>query len=122
METAGGTMTVERMFAALADRTRLRILCLLVAGELCVCDLVRVLEMSQPKVSRHLAYLRRTGLVRGRKEGLWMYYKLAPARSAFHKKMMECLGCCFGDVKEVAGDARRRAACCGGGSCCDGEV
>jgi len=69
---------------ALADETRLRILNLLGEGELCVCDLMRVLKEPQSKVSRHLAYLRRTQLVKGKKEGLWMYYRLSkPSTKAF---------------------------------------
>jgi len=98
---------VDSMFRAFSDRTRLRILHLLLPGELCVCHIVDVLEVSQPKVSRHLAYLRRTGLVLTRKEGLWNYYRLAPARSAFHEKLLQCLGTCFGELPELTHDARR---------------
>ena len=120
MKTATVKNRVDVMFRAFSDRTRLRILNLLRPGELCVCDLVRALDLPQPKVSRHLAYLRRTGLVTGRKDGLWTYYTLAPARGAFHQKLMECLSCCFQDVPELANDAKRlgRSAdgsrnCCG---------
>src|SRR3984957_10058863 len=98
--------SVDRMFRAFSDPTRLRILNLLRPGELCVCDLVRVLRVPQPKVSRHLAYLRRAGLVTGRKDGLWMYYTLAAIRNAFHGKLMECLACCFKDVPELAKDMK----------------
>ena len=109
------------MFRAFSDRTRLRILSLLLkAGELCVCDLVRVIDAPQPKVSRHLAYLRKAGLVTARKEGLWMHYRLAPATGAFHRKLMECLACCFTDVTELARDAKALGrACCDAGPCCD---
>lgn len=62
---------------ALSDGTRLRILNLLGTGELCVCDLMAVLDMPQSKVSRHLAYLRGTGWVEGRRSGKWMYYRLS---------------------------------------------
>src|SRR6185369_7910269 len=96
---------VDRMFRAFSDRTRLRILHLLRDGELCVCDLVETIGVPQPKVSRHLAYLRRAGLVLARKEGLWSYYKLAPARNQFHQKLLDCLTCCFGTVPELAKDA-----------------
>ena len=65
------------IFAALADPTRFRILSLLNTGEFCVCDVMKVLKEPQSKISRHLAYLRRARLVLGRKEGLWMYYRLA---------------------------------------------
>src|SRR3990172_12923731 len=95
---------VDVMFRAFSDRTRLRILHLLVGGELCVCDIVAVLGVPQPKASRHLAYLRKAGLVIARKEGLWSYYRLAPARNAFHEKILDCLGCCFGEVAEFSKD------------------
>jgi ArsR family transcriptional regulator len=111
---------VDLMFRAFSDRTRLRILALLRAGETCVCDLQSVLDVPQPKVSRHLAYLRKAGLVRVRKKGLWSYYTLAPARNAFHAKLLDCLVCCFKDVPELVGDAarirgaRRLSSCCAG--------
>ena len=68
---------MERLFKALADTTRLRILGLLLAGEVCVCDIYESLRIPQPKASRHLAYLRRSGLVNTRREGLWVHYRLA---------------------------------------------
>lgn len=108
--------TVDLMFRAFSDRTRLRILHMLIGGELCVCDIVAVLGVPQPKASRHLAYLRRAGLVTARKEGLWSYYQLATARSTFHKKLLDCLSCCFVEVPELAADAKQLAArrpCCG---------
>jgi len=101
--------TVDLMFRAFSDRTRLRILHMLLGGELCVCDIVAVLAVPQPKASRHLAYLRRAGLVLARKEGLWSYYSLATARGTFHKKLLDCLSCCFHEVPELAADAKRLA-------------
>ena len=68
---------VARVCAALADPTRLRILALLQQGELCVCDIHASLDVPQPTASRHLAYLRRHGLVVGRRDGLWVHYRLA---------------------------------------------
>lgn len=68
---------LEQLFQALADATRLRILGLLLAGEVCVCDIHETLKIPQPKASRHLAYLRRAGLVRTRRQGLWVHYRLA---------------------------------------------
>ncbi len=68
-----------RIFKALADETRLRILALLTSGELCVCDLMAALELPQSTVSRHLATLRNAGLVVDRRQGVWMYYRLAPS-------------------------------------------
>ena len=67
---------VESFFQALADTTRLRLLNLLSDQELCVCHLVDVLRQPQPKVSRHLAYLRRAGIVASRREGKWMHYRI----------------------------------------------
>ena len=64
------------IFKALADETRLRILLLLFDGELCVCEIIAALELPQSTVSRHLAYLKKTGWVSDRKQGVWMYYCL----------------------------------------------
>ncbi len=111
---------VDVMFRAFSDRTRLRILHLLRDGELCVCDLVRVIDAPQPKISRHLAYLRKAGLVNARKQGLWSYYTLTPAANAFHAKLLDCLSHCFDHVPELARDLRKRGDCCGGATtCCD---
>ncbi len=107
---------VDLMFRALSDRTRLRILHLLRDGEQCVCDLTRVIDAPQPKISRHLAYLRRAKLVTARKQGLWNYYSLAPARGAFHEKLLDCLAHCFADVPELAADQRKLRKGCQG--CC----
>jgi ArsR family transcriptional regulator, arsenate/arsenite/antimonite-responsive transcriptional repressor len=85
---------VEKVFRALSDATRLRILKLLRAGELCVCDIVDVLDVPQPTASRHLAYLRHVRLVIVRHEGRWAYYRLAAARTRFHKMLFACLDCC----------------------------
>jgi len=122
MPKVAATPSVDRMFRAFSDRTRLRILNLLRPGELCVCDLVRVLDVPQPKVSRHLAYLRKAGLVTSRKEGFWAYYELASGENAFHRKLLECLACCFNDVPELARDSKMLSKCCektSAGSCCD---
>src|SRR3954463_1490887 len=120
MKTGVKIDRVDLVFRAFSDRTRLRILNLLGGGELCVCDLIEVLGVPQAKVSRHLAYLRRAGLVQARKEGLWQYYTLTAARGAFHTKLLECLACCFNDVPELAKDTARlgRNKCCDSGRCC----
>jgi ArsR family transcriptional regulator len=98
---------VEMAFRALSDRTRLRILHLLEGGELCVCHLVEILAVPQPTASRHLAYLRRAGLVIARKEGLWSYYRLTPACNAFHEKLLDCLKSCSRDLPVLARDAKQ---------------
>jgi ArsR family transcriptional regulator len=68
----------ERFFQALGDTTRLRLLNLMGDEDLCVCTLVEILDQPQPKISRHLAYLRRAGIVEARREGKWMHYRIAP--------------------------------------------
>jgi len=98
------------LFRAFADPTRLRILHLLTPGELCVCDLVDVLRVPQPKVSRHLAYLRRAGLVLARRDGLWTHYQLAPSQNPLHGKLLDCLACCLGGLPELAADAKKLRA------------
>ncbi len=70
------------LFAALADVTRLRLLNLIAGREVCVCNLVDVLGQSQPKISRHLAYLRRAGVVSARREGKWMHYRMEEPKNA----------------------------------------
>lgn len=105
------------MLRAFADPVRLRILHLLRDGELCVCDVVAILRLPQPTVSRHLAYLRKAGLVRLRRQRSWSYYALEPGRRTFHRKLLACLGTCFTEVPELQADAarvrlaRRRGAC-----------
>ena len=71
------TYNIEFLFKALADRTRLRLVSLIGDSEVCVCFFVAILRVSQPKISRHLAYLRRAGIVTSRREGKWMHYRLA---------------------------------------------
>jgi ArsR family transcriptional regulator, arsenate/arsenite/antimonite-responsive transcriptional repressor len=98
-------LRTELLFRALADPTRLRILHLLTSGELCVCDLAAVLRVPQPKVSRHLAYLRRAGLVSARRAGFWSHYQLAAAASPLHAKLLDCLACLHA-LPDLAADAR----------------
>lgn len=68
---------MELLFRALADRTRLRLLNLMAGGEVCVCFFVEILRTNQPKISRHLAYLKRAGVVAARRDGKWMHYRVA---------------------------------------------
>ena len=113
-----GANKVDQVFRAFSERTRLRILHLLLSGEMCVGDLVTILETTQPRASQHLAYLRNAGLVVVRKSGLWSYYSLAPARTPFHKKLLECLKDCFSEVPELQADDRRAAKLRKAGRCC----
>jgi ArsR family transcriptional regulator len=80
-----------RLFRALADETRLRILNLVAHREVCVCHLVQALGLGQSKVSRHLAHLRNAGLVNDRREGLWMYYSLAAPKGCLQQQMLGVL-------------------------------
>jgi len=98
---------ITLMLRAFADETRLRILNLLSRGELCVCDLMTVLNAPQSKISRHLGYLRKAGLVTGRKEGLWKHYSLAQTNSQFQNSMIQCLATCFKEVDILKRDAQR---------------
>jgi ArsR family transcriptional regulator len=106
------------MFRAFANGTRLRILHILRDGELCVSDIVTILQVPQAKASRHLIYLRSAGLVEARKQGLWMLYKLRAPQSTFHHRLLECLGDCFGDVPRLAADKKRAGKIRESGGCC----
>jgi ArsR family transcriptional regulator len=81
----------SRLFKALGEETRLRIVALLAHGELCVCHLESAIRISQPKVSRHLAILRAAGVVDARRDGSWVYYRLAPQPDAECEHQLRCL-------------------------------
>jgi ArsR family transcriptional regulator len=98
-----------RLLKAFADPVRLRVLNLLSGEkeEVCVCHLHEALGLSQPTVSRHLAYLRKHGLVVGRKEGLWVHYRLAKPRAGLHRILLGCLDSCLGDPVVFSQDRQR---------------
>lgn len=103
------------LFAALADVTRLRLLNLMNGREVCVCYFVGLLGQSQPKISRHLAYLRRTGIVAARREGRWMHYRIVPlADPALASILDAALASCAADPRMLADRARLERACCAG--------
>ncbi|OGR78280.1 MAG: hypothetical protein A3I11_01850 [Elusimicrobia bacterium RIFCSPLOWO2_02_FULL_39_32] len=103
---------IDQVFRAFADVTRLRILNLLKRKEeLCVCELIEVLHIGQSKVSRHLAYLKKAGLVQDRKEGLWSYYSLTKTKGAFHRRLIACLDECFNEVSILKKDANSLTCC-----------
>jgi ArsR family transcriptional regulator len=110
--------SIDLMFRASSDWTRLRILHILQDGELCVGDIVEILLAPQPRISRHLAYLRKAGLVVVRKTGLWSHYSLAPPKTPFHRKLLECLAKCFSEVPELQADGARAAKIRKSGGCC----
>ena len=95
------------LFRAFADATRLRILNLLLMGELCVCDLGDVLKASQPKVSRHLAYLRRAGLVTVRRQGKWKYYAVVKNPKGVERTLLNCVKSCLREIAVLQRDLER---------------
>jgi ArsR family transcriptional regulator, arsenate/arsenite/antimonite-responsive transcriptional repressor len=105
------------LFRAFADETRLRLLNLLLDGETCVCHLCDVLKKPQPTVSRHLAYLRRAGLVNVRQEGRWKHYAVIRKPSALHKTLLMCVRDCLRQIdvlrKDLVqlGEIRRQCGC-----------
>lgn len=109
---------VNHIFRAFSDPTRLRILHLLREREICVGDLVEILGVPQPTGSRHLRYLREAGLVEARREGRWCFYALAAARTAFHRKLLDCLQSCFREVPEIREDLKRARRLRRSGGCC----
>jgi ArsR family transcriptional regulator len=110
--------SINLMFRAFSDPTRLRILQILQDGELCVADLVAILGVVQPTASRHLSYLRRAGLVEVRENGVWKFYRLAPARTDFQRQLVRCLHGCFRSVPELSEDRRRAEKLRETGGCC----
>ena len=106
-------MDLETLLRALADRTRLRLLNLLRDQEICVCFLVEALRTSQPKISRHLAYLRNSGLVSARREGLWMHYRIvSPENPAESKVLRQVLASLESDPEMQKDFERMEKACC----------
>jgi ArsR family transcriptional regulator len=101
------------LFQALGDRTRLRVLNLLATGELCVCYFVEILGAPQPKISRHLAYLRRSGLVATRREGKWMHYRLVRPADVRQARILDALLESFAEDRQMQRDcAALDRACC----------
>jgi len=121
-------LEMETVFKALADATRLRILGLLLTGEVCVCDIHESLKIPQPKASRHLAYLRRSGLVDTRREGLWIHYRLGKLADPVMAAIVDAVRHALTHVDTVHRDGERlkkRTGCCvpapgdvAGVSCC----
>ena len=102
-----------RFFAALGDTTRLRLLNLMGGREICVCYFVEILGQPQPKISRHLAYLRRAGMVAARREGKWMHYRITmPPNDGAAKVLQQTLAWLSDDKSMQADRARLRRACC----------
>ncbi len=104
---------MERFFRALADHTRLRLLNLMRADEVCVCFFTEILGTHQPKISRHLAYLRRAGIVSARREGQWMHYRIAePGDENAANVLKSVLASLANDPKMQADRERLNKLCC----------
>jgi len=104
---------MERFFRALADHTRLRLLNLMRTDEVCVCFFTEVLGTHQPKISRHLAYLRRAGIVSARRERQWMHYRLAePPDENAATVLKSVLASLANDQKMQADRERLNKLCC----------
>lgn len=104
---------LARLFAALADPTRLRLLNLMDGREVCVCYLVEILKQSQPKISRHLAYLRDAGIVSARREGKWMHYSIERPDDRGAAAILDATLLSFRSDRAMLADLTRLSkACC----------
>jgi ArsR family transcriptional regulator, arsenate/arsenite/antimonite-responsive transcriptional repressor len=104
---------IERFFQALGDNTRLRLLNLMGDQEICVCYFVEILDQPQPKISRHLAYLRSAGIVATRRDGKWMHYRIVmPPHIGATQILQQTLGWLKEDRAMQADRARLSKACC----------
>lgn len=111
MSTANA-LDLASLFVAFSDRTRLRLLNLMRGGEVCVCFFVEVLGESQPKISRHLAFLRRAGIVAARRQGKWMHYRIVMPEDAHAARILSEVLEWAADDAEMAADAGRMSAVC----------
>ena len=113
---------LERYFKGLADVSRLRILNLLMRGELCGCDIQYVLDTSQPNVSRHLQYLKNAGLVLDRREGYRVFYRAAESRNGTRKLLLEFLQLAFKNEEPFRADLKRLKEAVAQGACAVSEL
>jgi ArsR family transcriptional regulator len=104
---------LANLFAALADNTRLRLLNLMAGREVCVCYFVEILRQGQPKISRHLAYLRKAGIVIARREGKWMHYRISPPADAGAASILAATMVSLRSDRQMQADlAKLDRACC----------
>ena len=109
----GKTYDMDRFFQALGDNTRLRLLNLMSEQEICVCYFVEILDSPQPKISRHLAYLRSAGIVGARREGKWMHYRIVmPSHLGASQILQQTLRWLKEEKSMQADRARLSKACC----------
>jgi ArsR family transcriptional regulator, arsenate/arsenite/antimonite-responsive transcriptional repressor len=114
-------MKLEQYFKGLSDVTRVRMLNLLLHGELCGCDIQYVLEMSQPNVSRHLTYLKNCGLVLDRRDGPRIFYRLSEAKSGTTRRFFDFLPHVFKGEELLQDDTRKLKEAIQAGSCTRSE-
>ncbi len=113
MSRANKGFDLEKFFVALSDRNRLRLINLMRDDEVCVCFFTEILKMPQPKVSRHLAYLRRAGIVEARREGKWMHYRLVPPPDEHASQILQNVREYLAGNREMQQDrARLVKVCC----------
>ncbi len=113
MDRSSKTLQLAHLFAALADPTRLRLLNLMNGREVCVCYFVEILKQSQPKISRHLAYLRKAGIVNARRDGKWMHYSIERPANAAAASILDAVLASLGEDSKLQADlARLDRACC----------
>jgi ArsR family transcriptional regulator len=112
MSSGSKSASLAGLFAALADTTRLRLLNLMGGREVCVCYFVEILRQGQPKISRHLAYLRKAGLVEARREGKWMHYRIVPQTDAAASILAAVLVSLGNDRQMQTDLAKLERACC----------
>jgi ArsR family transcriptional regulator len=113
MDCCSKPLHLAGLFAALADTTRLRLLNLMAGREVCVCYFVEILRQGQPKISRHLAYLRNAGIVAARREGKWMHYRICPPADAAAASILDAVLASLRTDKRMQADlAKLDRACC----------
>jgi ArsR family transcriptional regulator len=113
MARGSKSLPLDGLFAALADATRLRLLNLMAGREVCVCHFVEILGQSQPKISRHLASLRKAGIVKARREGKWMHYSICAPADPSMASILTAVMSAFGNDRQMKADRLKlEQVCC----------
>jgi ArsR family transcriptional regulator len=112
MKCCSKPVSLAGIFAALADTTRLRLLNLMAGREVCVCHFVEILGQSQPKISRHLAYLRQAGLVAARREGKWMHYSICVPADAAAASILSATLTALGHDRQMRAERAKLGRAC----------
>ena len=112
MSRGSKSVSLAGIFAALADTTRLRLLNLMSGREVCVCYFVEILRQGQPKISRHLAYLRKAGIVTARREGKWMHYSICAPADAAADSILSATLTALGNDRQMRADSSKLIRAC----------